>query len=108
MSRKPPPFIAPQKQTPALTWETFQRPHGVRPIADVMGLVLLRIRFRAATDMLCRLHAAGCTIRIDDGKLLIRPGDKLSDEDKRMIGIVRDEIVTLMREGAWERLSNGT
>lgn len=105
MSAKPPPYIAKHKPEP-LTWDTFFRPRPIRSIGDVMDDVLLRIRYRAATGVLLRLHDAGCTIRIEDGKLLIRPGDKISDDDKRLIGMVKAEMVELISQGCWERFES--
>lgn len=99
MSAKPPPFIAPKKAPEPLTWETFHRSRPVHQFAECLSPCLMRIRYRVATTVLIRLINAGCSVRIDDGKLLIRPGEKIIEDDRRLIVMLRDEIINLVQEG---------
>lgn len=67
------------------------------PADDLIDQTLLRIRYRTAANLIVRLRGDGCTLRLDGEKVLISPGSKLSDDDKRLVKMLRDEVIELLR-----------
>ena len=79
--------------------EPGMRPEPRRPTQDVLS--------SPAVAILCRLHDAGLNLEILDGRLTVRPVDKQTLDQRRVIRRHEDELTALVRicdEGVQERL----
>lgn len=107
MSAKPRQLIAKHTSAP-FDWGMYHRHNAIARGPDVLADALLRIRYRVATSVLIRLHDAGCSIRIDGERLLVKPSEKISDDDKKLIAMLKHEIVNLISEGCLERFESSS
>lgn len=103
MSVKPKPYIAKPKPAEPMTWEAFARTLAIVRFDIPLGACITRIKYRQATSVLIRLAESGCSFRIDDEKLLVAPANLIGEDDRKMIGLVRDEMIHLIREGILNR-----
>ena len=103
MSNKPKPFVAKSKPVEPLTWDSFLQlcgSNGIRRLAQPLGDAVTRAKIRVASSLLIRLRDAGCAVGIENGKRFVRPPapDAVSEDDRKLIGMVGDELALLLQE----------
>ncbi len=77
-------------------------------VAPAMDRVILEIKRRQAQRLYAVLQERGCDFRVEDGQPFVRPAEKVEADERKLLALLRAEMIELIGEGSFERFESST